>query len=96
MRIISSIILLLILLTGIAFACLNAEPVSVNYFVGHAKTALSWILFGAFGAGCLIGLFVGTIMCWSLKREKDRFLHRARLAEKEVENLRVLPLRDSH
>jgi lipopolysaccharide assembly protein A len=96
MRIISSIFLLLILLTGIAFACLNAEPVSVNYFVGHVKIALSWVLFGAFSVGCLIGLFVGAIICWRLKREKDRLSHRVRLAEKEVENLRVLPLRDSH
>jgi putative membrane protein len=96
MRIISFILLFLILLIGIAFACLNAEPITLNYFVGRSHTPLSWVLFGALGAGSLLGLLVGIMICWRLKREQARLLHRLKLAEKEVENLRVMPLKDSH
>jgi lipopolysaccharide assembly protein A len=96
MRIISFVFLFLILLVGIAFASLNAEPITLNYFVGSSHTPLSWSLFGALGIGSLLGLLAAITIGWRLKRENARLLHRLKLAEKEVENLRVMPLKDSH
>ncbi len=96
MRLISFVFLLLIIALGITFACLNAEPVVLNYYIARSRLALSWVLFAAFGIGGLLGLLVGAIMYLRVKKENLLLQHRAKLAEKEVENLRVLPLKDGH
>ncbi|MFU8797553.1 MAG: LapA family protein [Gammaproteobacteria bacterium] len=96
MRIISFILIFLLVLTVIAFASLNAQPITLNYLIGYKSIALSWVLFSTFGTGALIGLFAGILLFWRLKRENSRLLHRMTVAEKEVENLRVMPLKDNH
>lgn len=96
LRIISYVFLLIIVLLGIAFATLNSETVAVNYFVGHRTMALSLLLVSVFVVGCILGILVTG---WLLVKAKVRnhSLHkRLKLAEKEVENLRAIPLQDRH
>lgn len=96
MRVISFFLLLLIIALGITFACLNAEPVVLNYYFGRSRPPLSWLLFIFFGTGGFLGLLVGAVMYLKVKKENLLLAHRVRLAEKEVENVRVLPLKDGH
>ena len=96
MRVISFFLLLLIVALGITFACLNAEPTVLNYYFGRSRLPLSWMLFTSFGAGGLLGVLVGAVMYLRVKKENLLLSHRVRLAEKEVENVRVLPLKDGH
>lgn len=96
MRVFTYIFFLFIVLLGITFACLNADPVAINYYLGAEKLPLSLLLVLTLAIGALLGLIVGIIMCIRLKRENHRLAHRVKLAEKEVANLRTQPLKDTH
>lgn len=95
MRLITYIILTIIILLGLSFACLNAEPVVINYYIGQAKTPLSFLLVIAFSSGVIIGLLAGTIKLLKLKRLNSQLNYRVNMAEKELTNLRIMPLKDS-
>lgn len=96
MRIASYIILFLILLLGLTFACLNAEDVSINYYIGSSELPLSILLAFSFVLGGITGLVVVLKVFLRMKCEQRRLQHRIKLAEKEIENLRVIPLKDNH
>ena len=94
MRIISFIILLVIIFIGITFASLNSNIVSFNYYVGHREIALSMLLAVTLGAGVLMGLFSGVFVYIRTKSENRRLNKRIRVIERELENLRTIPVKD--
>jgi len=95
-RIISYIFILFIILLGITFAILNSEPVVFNYYVGHRTMALSLLLALTFGAGWLTGILLAAWPIIKTKMRNHQLKKRLKLAEKEVENLRAIPLQDKH
>jgi putative membrane protein len=95
-RIFSYIFLLLIVLIGISFATLNSDLVDVNYYVGKKEMPLSLLLALVFGVGCLLGIFVGFLILVKTKIKNYRLKQRLKMAEKEIENLRAIPLQDKH
>lgn len=96
MRMVTYVILALLLLVGITFACLNADPVLINYYFGKRTMPLSLLVVLTFTLGCLLGLLVGCIMTLKQKSKNYRLQHRIKIAEKELANLRTIPLKDSH
>jgi len=94
MRFFTYIIVFFLVVIGFTFACLNAEPVSVNYYFAQKEIPLS----------LLVGLFTGGILGWIsslglvIKLKKDCFMLNQRLKStgKEIENLRQIPLEDKH
>ena len=96
MRIISYGLFIIIALLSLTFACLNADLVAINYYIGQAKLPLSLLLALAFCSGAILGLIFSLTTWFKLKRENSRLTQRIKLAEKEISNLRVLPLKDSH
>lgn len=68
-RIIFYIFLLLILLFGLSFAALNAQPVQINYYLGIGNVPLSLLLVYALGIGIFLGLLATIIPLLKLKRE---------------------------
>lgn len=94
MRIISYIFCLFIIILGVTFACLNAELVSINYYVGIDKQPLSLLLVLTLGIGALLGLLVGIVFCLKLKSENYRLNHRLKLAEKELATLRTASVKE--
>jgi lipopolysaccharide assembly protein A len=96
MRSLTYILVLLIFLLGLTFACLNAESVSINYYIGAAQLPLSLLLALAFFLGGLLGLSAGLKRLLHLKRQHYRLQQRLKIVEKEIENLRVMPLKDTH
>lgn len=95
MRIFSYLALLIILILGVSFAILNATPVTINYYIGQQHIPLSLLLVIAFALGCLIGIFVGTFMYCRLKSQNYKLKNRIKMAEKEISNLRTMPLQDN-
>ncbi len=95
MRIISYILLLVIVLFGMTFATLNSESVTINYYLGQSALPLSLLLVMVFAAGCLVGIVVGFWLLIKAKLANHRLRQRLNLAEKEVENLRAIPLQDN-
>ena len=94
MRIISYFFLLIIVLFGMTFATLNSESVTINYYLGQSTLPLSLLLVLAFALGCLIGMMVGIWLLIKAKLVSYRLRQRLNLAEKEIENLRAIPLQD--
>ena len=96
MRILSYVILLVIIVLGISFATLNSEAVTLQYYIGHKTLPLSLLLVSVFATGCLLGILVGLGIVIRLKLKNFRLRQRLKLAEKEVINLRSIPLQDRH
>jgi len=65
-------ILLFVLLLGVEFSTLNANPVPVDYLVGKAELPLMLVVVCAFAAGvfvtALIGAFVVLPLRWQAAR----------------------------
>lgn len=96
MRIISYIFLLIVILLGITFAVLNHNEVPINFYVGQRIFPLSFLLAISFVTGGLIGLFVGMGLLLKIKIKNYRLQQQLKISEKEVENLRAIPLQDRH
>lgn len=94
MRIISYFFLLVIILFGMTFATLNSESVTVNYYLDQSTLPLSLLLVLVFALGCLVGMVVGFWLLIKAKILNYRLRQRLQLAEKEIENLRAIPLQD--
>ncbi|MCK4950389.1 MAG: LapA family protein [Gammaproteobacteria bacterium] len=96
MRIIGILFFILIAITGIAFAVLNADPVTLNYYLGAAETPLSLALVGALGLGALLGVIASTGVILRMKRELSKLRRERKNTEKEIMNLRNIPIKGSH
>lgn len=94
MRVLSYLLLLIVMFVGLTFASLNSNVVNFNYYLGKIDIALSLLLVFTFGAGILIGLLVAIGPWIKVKRESRRLKSRLKVVEKEVENLRSIPIKD--
>lgn len=95
MRLISFFALILISLLGITFAGLNAQPVLLHYYFSELELPLSMLITSSLGVGLFIGLLFALLVFFRLKRQNFKLKSKLRIIEKEVENLRSLPLRDN-
>jgi lipopolysaccharide assembly protein A len=93
MRILSYVILLVVMLLGLIFAALNSVPVAFNYYFGTKQIALSILMVFALGLGILLGFTFTFLSIIKLKRENYRLKAKIKNIEKEVENLRTLPIK---
>lgn len=86
--------LLIIVIFGMTFATLNSESVTINYYFSESTLPLSLLLVLVFSLGCLIGMIVGFWLLIKSKRANYQLNRRLTLANKEIENLRAIPLQD--
>jgi len=93
-RIISWLVILIIVVFGISFATLNSDAVTVNYYFDKSTMPLSVLLVLVFVSGCLIGMIASLGLLIRSKIATYRLNQRLNLAEKEIENLRAIPLQD--
>lgn len=93
-RLIASILILLLVLVGLAFAVVNAKPVELNYFLGTREVPLAMTLVLTLVFGACIGIVFSLGMVVRSKRETLRLRRQIQLAEQEVVNLRNIPIKD--
>lgn len=96
MRIIYYLILLTVVTVGIALATLNAEPVSFNYYFATARLAMSLLLVYVLAVGLILGFLLSLFPLLRCKQKSFQLKRRIKHMEKELENLRTLPIKDSH
>ncbi|MCW5588631.1 MAG: DUF1049 domain-containing protein [Legionellales bacterium] len=96
MRIIRYSILFILLILGVTFACLNASPVMVHYYIGNKELPLALLLAFALGGGAFLGIMISLFPLLRLKTENFRLRQRIKTAEQEVANLRSIPIQDKH
>lgn len=95
-RIFSIVITLFLVLAGILFAVLNSQNVQLNYYFGSRDMALSLLLIIAIIFGTLLGIFVSIGHILRTRHDISRLKKNIQLAEKEVANLRTIPIKDTH
>ncbi|MBF8268868.1 MAG: DUF1049 protein [Gammaproteobacteria bacterium] len=95
-RIILLTLVSVVFLGGLAFYLRNNQLVAFDYFLGQ--------LILPFSVWLLIVLILGIGLGWltilpvilNLKRQKARLLRQQKINETEINNLRVLPVKDIH
>jgi len=81
------------MLIGLTFASLNSTSVVFNYYLGSKTIALSLLLVFTFGAGISLGLLVAIVSWIKAKKNNLQLKSRLKIAEKEIKNLRSIPIR---
>lgn len=94
MRVIYYLLLIVIVFLGATFATLNMQTVSINYYFDQNALPLALLLVLTFSGGCVFGLIVGFWLLLKSKLKHFRLRKRLNLVEKELENLRIIPLRE--
>ncbi len=95
-RLFSFLVLLILVVAGLAFAVVNDQPVSLNYFLGVIDVPLALTLVLTLALGAALGILFSMGMIVRLKRDGLKLRRQAQLAEQEVANLRSIPIKDSH
>lgn len=93
MRVFSYVVIIIVVCFGIVFAALNANVVAFNYYLGTKQIPLSLLLVMAFGGGTILGFIFALPHWFRLKRDKRKLKARIKLMEKEIDNLRNLPIK---
>jgi len=88
--------ILLIAVSGIVFASLNPDPVEVNYILGSIHLPLSVLIVIAVGIGLIVGLLFSIGVYLKLQRHIFQLNGKIKMAQQEVDNLRALPIKDTH
>jgi putative membrane protein len=95
-RILIFIVGLLLVVLGLSFTVMNAAEVQLNYYFGTLAAPLSLVVVGAIAAGAVLGVLASLGMILGQKREMAKLRRTMKLTEKELSNLRALPLKDTH
>ncbi|MBI2379157.1 MAG: DUF1049 domain-containing protein [Gammaproteobacteria bacterium] len=89
-----SVLGLAVLLAAAAFGALNDQMVVVQYFLGSRELRLASLMALVFGTGCLIGLGLAGGGMLSLRLALKRSQAELAMKNKELNELRTLPIRD--
>lgn len=93
-KIILIVLFILILWISASLISLNKEPVELNLLFMVIKPKLGEAVLGFFAGGMLLGI-LSMFLPWAKRANKARKLgNTLRTKEKEVENLRKLPMQD--
>ena len=95
-RIIIYAVVLLVALAGLSFALLNADTITLNYYFGKLQAPLSLVLVIALAFGAVMGVLASMWVVVAQKRELAKLHKAAKITEKEITNLRSIPMKDSH
>lgn len=96
MRIVKIIFYLFVFFFGISFAALNSNAVKINFYVTTWIMPVSVLAAIMIAIGILVGLLISLSKFWRLKKELRQIKEQLRLTEKEIKNLRAIPLKDQH
>ena len=95
-RIIYLILTLVVTIFTVTFTLLNSQPVKVNYYFGSYEIDLLIVVVICLVIGAFLGVMAALGKIFSLKQEMSRKEKKIKITEKELENLRSLPLKDEH
>ena len=96
LRLIYLSITLVVIILGVAFAVLNADSIQLNYYLGSIELPLSLVLVMAMIVGALLGIFASLSIIIGSRRKATKLKHSIEVAEKEIVNLRNIPIKDKH
>jgi len=86
---------IIILIIASAFAALNDQPLSLNYFIGVANTQLTYIIIACFILGALVSLLILMTFIVRGRIERRRLRNALAVKNQELSNLREAPIKDN-
>lgn len=96
LRLVYFAITLIVIIFGVVFAVLNAENIQLNYYLGSVELPLSLVLVVAMIIGALMGIFASLGFIIGSRRNTSKLKRSVEVAEKEIVNLRNIPIKDKH
>ncbi|MDX1335794.1 MAG: LapA family protein [Gammaproteobacteria bacterium] len=90
------ILLLTVSVFGVIFTVFNAEQVPVNLYFVQYSLPMATVVFVAIFIGVLIGILLSFGALIRKHSEMVRLKKRFASLEQEVDNLRKIPIKDSH
>jgi len=96
MRLIMLVFYIILIIFGVSFAALNASAVQVNFYFTSLSIPISVLMTIMLGIGIFIGFVLFIFRYWRLKAECRKINSQLKLTEKEIKNLRSIPLQDQH
>lgn len=91
LRLINILLLITLIVLGLSFAVLNAEPVPLNYYFGYREIPLSMIVVVALATGAVIGVLVSMGILLRQKQQTFRLRRQLKKAEKSSSSTSILP-----
>lgn len=95
-RIFSFILFFIIIVLGLFFGNINADAVKLDYYWGDIHLPLSIALVLSLLCGAVLGVFATLKLLVRQRYQINLLRKEIKLAEKEVDNLRTIPLKDDH
>ena len=93
-RIPKLILVLAVLLLGLVFHLKNNQLIELNYYLGSLELSLSLLVVLVLCVGAMLGVLASLPVIVSLKRREMKLKRQIENSEKEINNLRVLPVKD--
>lgn len=93
-RVIGFLFVVVLVVTGLSFAVLNSQPVTLNFYFGNRDFPLSMIVVLSLAAGAVIGVLVSAGLILGLKAQVGQLRRKLRHAEKAADQLQVLPVKE--
>ncbi len=86
---------IVIIFLGLIFHLKNDQLVELNYYVNSIPVSLSLVIVLTLCIGALLGVLASLPMILKLKHENARLDRQVKITEKEINNLRVIPVKDT-
>jgi len=94
-KLIYGLVTLLVFLLALTLNLKNPQQVTINYYFDlQWETSLVLALTAAFAVGLLFGWLMMTLSVFKNKRQVGKTRKQLAKVEKEVENLRAMPIKD--
>ncbi len=90
------LLVLIIILSGLAVHLRNDQAVLFDYYLGSIELPFSLFMILALCTGAVLGILATLPHLLRLKQEKARLLRKVKFSEKELDNLRVIPVKDQY
>jgi len=95
-RIIYIAVVIVTLIIGAVFSARNAVLVKLDFMLVVVDVNLSLAIIIALILGAVLGVFTSLVWLISAKREIQRLKKQSVISDKELNNLRAMPIRDEH
>ena len=89
------ILILLIFIVSLVFFLKNNQMITFDYLVNSQDISLSFLLFISLSIGALLGILAWLPKIIGMKHRISKLEKQMKLSEKELDNLRVMPMKDA-
>ena len=86
--------LLILLILTLSFSVINAQPVTIHYYLGTRELPLALLMALTLAVGMIVGVIAMLKPMMRLRMEIARLKRSMKLSEKEIANLRSIPVKE--